>query len=107
MPHVLCEISSIASIEMTSGGMQTSIKYKGIKLGGYNRKHRGCHAYISTGVILNKEMELLLKTLNFNRMTKTQKGSSHEHVWWELKSNNIKSLPIAIGAAIDIIDAAF
>ena len=105
--HILREINTIDDIEMTSGGMQTSIKYKGIKLGGYNRKHRGGCAYISTGVIINKEIEFLLKTLNFTRMAKTQKGSSHEHVWWEVKSNHIKSLPIAIAAAIDIVDDAF
>ena len=105
--HILREINTIAGIEMTSGAMQTSIKYKGIKLGGYNRKHRGGHAYISTGVIINREIEFLLKTLNFTRETKTQEGSSHEHAWWELKSDHIKSFPIAIGAAIDIVDDAF
>jgi len=91
-------------IELVSGAMQTSIIYKGVKLGGYNRKHRGGHAYITDGVVISKKADDKLKRLGFKRMVKSQKSSSHQHVWWELAAQNIDAFDDAIEMAISIVD---
>ena len=91
-------------IELVSGAMQTSIIYKGVKLGGYNRKHRGGHAYITDGVVISKKAYYKLKRLGFKRMVKSQKSSSHQHVWWELAAQNIDAFDDAIEMAISIVD---
>ena len=104
---ILREINKIEYIDMTSGTMQTLIHYKGVKLGGFNRKHRGGHGYISDGVVLSDQTSDKLKELNFIYMTKNQSGSSHEHVWWEIKESNIKNLLVAIKLCIATVESEF
>lgn len=87
-----------------SGGMQTVIHYRGVKLGGYNRMHRGGHAYITEGVVLNDDMVNQLKSFGFRKMRKTQKGSNHEHIWWEISSNHIEQFAKALDAAQNVVD---
>ena len=104
--EILRDINKIEHIDMTSGSMQTLIHYKGVKLGGYNRKHRGRHGYITDGVVLSEETSNKLKALNFIRMTKTQQGSSHMHVWWEIKESDMKFYSEAIRLCITIVESA-
>ena len=101
---VLRSIDRKRGVEMFSGGMQTTVIYKGVKLGGYNRKHRGGHAYITDGVVINTYTEKNVERLGFRRMAKSQKTSSHQHVWWELSAKNIGAFEAAIELAIDIVD---
>ena len=101
---VLLSIDRKRGVEMFSGGMQTTVTYKGVKLGGYNRKHRGGHAYITDGVVINTKIEKNIEQLGFKRMVKSQKTRSHQHVWWELSAKNIDAFEDAIGLAIDIVD---
>lgn len=70
-------------IQFAAGSMQIAIVYKGVKVGGLNRQHRGGHTYISTGVVLTDEHENMLKANQFLKMSKSQK--SHEHIGWEIR----------------------
>lgn len=101
---VLRSIDGKRGVKMFSGGMQTTVIYKGVKLGGYNRKHRGGHAYITDGIVINTKIEKNVKRLGFKRMVKSQKTSSHQHIWWELPSKNIQAFEDAVVLAIDIVD---
>lgn len=92
-------------IAIASGAMQTVLHYKGAKLGGINRKHRGGTAYIATGVILTDATERALMTFGFKRMTKIQ-SSKHEHVWWETSWSNITGFRNAIELAKHVVDEA-
>jgi hypothetical protein len=101
----LGELSSRSGAELMSGRMQTVIHYKGVKLGGVNRKHRGGLAYIASGVINSAKAKDRLAELGFKLMTKTQ--SNHEHVWWELSWTYVPAFVTAINEACDRIDSAF
>ena len=103
--ELLRGLNKIEHIDMTSGSMQTLIHYKGFKLGGYNRKHRGRHGYITEGVVLSEEISDKLKALNFVRMTKTQQGSSHMHIWWEIRESDMKSFSEAIKLCITTVES--
>lgn len=102
----LCGFCSHWGIEMASGGMQTVLHYKGVKLGGVNRRHRGGHCYISAGVVLTIEVANLLEEQGFRRMTKTQKSSRHEHIWWESPWNNVEGFLSALTQARRVVDRA-
>ena len=103
---ILKDLSRIEHIDMTSGKMQTLIHYKGSKLGGYSRDPRGQHGYITDGVVLSEKMSDKLKELNFIRMTKTQKSSSHMHIWWEIKESDMKFFSAAIKLCITAVESA-
>jgi hypothetical protein len=101
---VLQDIKALDGIQLVSGAMQTTVSYKGVKLGGYNRKHRGGHGYLSEGVIINIDIERSIKRLGFTRSTKPQKNKGHEHVWWELSKRKIEVFPKGIALAMKLVD---
>lgn len=108
MPHQMAAL--LRSFEtqdhfiLRSGAMQTVIHYRGVKLGGVNRKHGGGHGYISEGVVLRHDTALLLERLGFSRKTKIQAGSDHEHIWWQLPIQEADSFGKAIHHAVDVVD---
>ena len=102
----LRELINCPSVQMYSGEMQTTIFYKGFKVGGYNRKHRGGHGYLSSGVVIDLVFEQRLEKWGFEKQAKMQKGTKHEHVWWELPSSRFKNFSAAVKGAMQIIDAA-
>ena len=69
-----------------AGTSQIVLHYRGIKVGGLNRRERGGHTYVSTGVVLSAEHEAELDRNQFFRMTRNTTGM-HDHVWWELRWN--------------------
>ena len=93
-------------IEIFSGDLQIVVFYAGVKLLGVNRKHRGGSVYVSTGLVLSKEDEELLKKLGFIRMSMVI-ANKHEHVWWELPfAGKIENFTKAIKFAINKVDVA-
>ena len=72
--------------QFRAGTSQIVLHYKGIKVGGLNRRDRGGHTYVSTGVVLSAEHEAVLDRNHFFRMMRNTTGK-HEHVWWELRWN--------------------
>ena len=91
-------------LKVHSGNMQSTIAYQGLKLGGYNRKHRKGHWYISSGIVISPDFEQLLDSLSFERMTKIQKGSLHEHIWWELRKEKVPNFQKVMKYAKNLID---
>lgn len=79
---LLRQFERAAHFIVQSGRMQTAVYYRGVKLGGVNRKHR--HCYVSEGVVLRNEFAEFLSHHGFRRKCKTQASSSHEHIWWEV-----------------------
>lgn len=104
--RLLHELENTDFMDVASGGMQTVVFYRCCKLGGYNRQHRGGHFYLATGVVIQSELERRLTDLGFSRMTKVQKGSSHEHVWWEIDSSKVEAFSAAVSACVQMVDQA-
>lgn len=104
MASVLRDLEKRKNFLVRSGAMQTVVHYRGVKLGGVNRVHRGGHGYISEGVVLGGEFSMLLENLGFRRMTKTQSGNSHEHIWWEISAISAGEFECAINAARDVVN---
>lgn len=107
MANSLRKIERQPHMDIASGSMQTVIHYRGVKIGGVNRKHRGGVAYIASGVVLNPEHMKRLDELGFTPMTKTQKGSKHEHAWWEISWTYASDFFRAAEDAKMLIDKAF
>lgn len=105
MAEVLRGLEQRAHFLVRSGAMQTVVHYRGVKLGGVNRAHRGGVGYIAEGVVLREEFASLLRSFGFQRMTKTQTGG-HEHIWWEIPVREAASFERAIDAARDVVDRA-
>ena len=72
--------------QFRAGTSQIVLHYSGIKVGGLNRRERGGHTYVSTGVVLSAEHEVVLESNRFFQMTRNTTGM-HDHVWWELRWN--------------------
>jgi hypothetical protein len=103
---LLRALESVPHFEVRSGGMQTVIHYRGVKLGGVNRSHRGGVAYLSEGVVLHAAFSEQLRRLGFRRMSKTQAGSGHEHSWWETSSTRTEEIEQATRLAREVVDRA-
>jgi hypothetical protein len=104
--NLLRELENKDFMDVASGGMQTVVFYRCCKLGGYNRQHRGGHFYLANGVVIQSALEKRLSELGFSRMAKVQKGSSHEHVWWEIDSSKVESFAAAVSACAQVVDQA-
>jgi hypothetical protein len=102
----LTQLEKTPFVDVRSGGMQTVIHYRGVKLGGVNRKHRGGVGYISEGVVLHEAFVEHLHRLGFRRMTKTQVDSGHEHIWWEISSTRTDEFEEATRLAREVVDRA-
>ncbi len=87
--YVLHQLSA-GTFDFQSGKMQIAIIYKGVKIGGINRGHK--HNFISSNIILDREDEAVLASNGFKRITKTQAGSSHVHVYWKNNIDNVEAL---------------
>ena len=73
-----------------SGKNQTSIVYKGIKLGGFNRTAR--HVFITSALVLKLSDREILTQNGFVERQKTQESSSHVHVYWTHKLSAINEI---------------
>lgn len=102
----LMELEKTPFVDVRSGGMQTVIHYRGIKLGGVNRVHRGGVAYVSEGVVIRNKFAMQLASLGFRRMAKRQSGSAHEHLWWETSCHEVAPIRRAIELAEETVDRA-
>lgn len=91
-------------LQVQSGKMQIALYYRGVKIGGINRKHK--HCYISEGVVLRSSFQDRLASLGFRRRSKTSGVGSHEHVWWQLPLNQPKEFESALSEAIRVVDLA-
>ena len=78
--------ASFSHSRFRAGTSQIVLHYRGIKVGGLNRRERGGHTYVSTGVVLSAEHEVVLESNRFFQMTRNTTGM-HDHVWWELQWN--------------------
>ncbi|MEP3686349.1 MAG: endonuclease NucS domain-containing protein [Sulfitobacter dubius] len=78
------------TFEFQSGKMQIAIIYKGIKIGGINRGHK--HNFISSNIIVDGADEAILTNNGFVRITKTQVSSSHVHVYWKNRIDDVEAL---------------
>lgn len=101
---VLRRLEKRSHFLVRSGAMQTVLHYRGVKLGGVNRKHRGGCGYISEGVVLRSEFATFLRELGFQRMTKTQGSGTHEHIWWEIPFRGAEGFERAVIGAQDVVD---
>ena len=81
---------SAGTFEFQSGKMQIAITYKGVKIGGINRVHK--QNYISSNIILDGADEAALINNGFVRITKTQGSSTHMHVYWKNRINEVQAL---------------
>jgi len=98
---------SDSRFEIASGGMQTTIWYRGVKLGGVNRQHRGGVAYLAEGVAISLEYEQAIERSGFRRTEKTQTGSNHVHVWWETPWTNLDGIQSGFTAAKAVVERVF
>lgn len=92
--------------QIDSGGTSTSIHYRGVKLGGINRKDRGGHGFIAIGVVINPAFERRLAELGFHPEHRSTGEKTHEHNWWEISWVGIDSFDAAIDHAVDTVDRA-
>lgn len=74
--------ATYAQLNFEAGTLQIVLHYKGIKVGGLNRRHRGGCTYIATGVVLTDDHRDELKASQFVEMAQNTTGTN-EHVWWE------------------------
>ena len=70
--------------QFQAGTSQITLDYRGIKVGGLNRRDRGGHTYVSTGVVLSAEHKAKLVENRFFQMNRNTTGK-HDHIWWELR----------------------
>lgn len=84
------KLQRTGSFAFQSGKMQIVIIYRGVKIGGINRGHK--HNYISSNIVLDEKDEAALVSHGFERITKTQASSSHVHVYWKNKIDNVEAL---------------
>lgn len=106
MVQLLRKSSDRPHMDIASGGMQTVLHYRGVKLGSVNRIHRGGHSYIGSGVVLSDEAEKRLIEIGYKRMTYVRSGKKHEHIWRETSSMEVGAFETAIGEACNLVDRA-
>jgi hypothetical protein len=102
MASLLLQLERTPHFIVQSGRMQTAVYYRGVKLGGVNRKHR--HCYISEGVVLRDEFIDFLSHHGFRRKCKTQASNSHEHIWWEVPLQQSVQFGSALQQAQLVVD---
>lgn len=83
---LLRRLADSPKFQLKTGAMQTTIWYRGVKLGGVNRKHRRGQGYVTSGVI-SPSARMQLEALGFAWMEKTQSGSKHAHTWMEISAD--------------------
>jgi hypothetical protein len=87
--YVMQQLST-GTFEFQSGKMQIAIIYRGVKIGGINRGHK--HNFISSNIILDGADEAVLANNGFVRITKTQASSTHIHVYWKNRIDDVEAL---------------
>ncbi|MCJ7720247.1 MAG: endonuclease NucS [Candidatus Hadarchaeum sp.] len=105
MAELLRNLSQWDNFDVRSGGCQTTICYRGAKLGGVNRKGTA-HGYIASGVVISPAQEDRLDLLGFKNKTKKQTGSYHEHTWWQIDISKSRAFLEAIEEARTFVDRA-
>jgi hypothetical protein len=103
---VLRRLAARPDYRLKTGAMQTTIWYRGVKIGGFNRKHRGGRGYVTSG-ILSPALRRRLEVLGFEWMEKQQAGSKHVHTWMEVSARDAGAFESAIEIAQAAIDAKF
>ena len=86
----LSSLLSNPSFTSASGKNQTTIVYKGIKIGGFNRTAK--HVFITSALVLKLSDREILAQKGFVERQKTQESSSHVHVYWTNKLSAISEI---------------
>ncbi len=84
------EINTRAGIEIISGAMQSTIIYKGVKIGGLRRKNPVF--YVLSGLVVDRETEDIILNHGFRKMQKQSKNDHHQHIWYESKTSNLQAM---------------
>lgn len=99
------EIKSGAGIEIYSGAMQSTIIYKGVKIGGLRRKNPVF--YILSGLVVDQETEDVILGRGFRKMQKQSKNDHHQHIWYESKASNLQGMKAVCTDQFGRIDRIF
>jgi hypothetical protein len=83
MATFMSSLASQPEFALNSGRSQTIIRYRGVKLGGVNRKNQP-HGYLTSGVLASESERTAVAALGFRWMEKHQAGSSHVHTWFQI-----------------------
>lgn len=86
--RILITLGQSTNVAFEAGKLQVVVIFRGIKIGGVNR----LHCYISSNVVLDENDASVLREHGFDRITKTQSGSSHTHVYWKSKLSNLNGV---------------
>jgi hypothetical protein len=84
------EINGIAGVEIFSGAMQTTIIYKGFKIGGLRRTNPAF--YILSGLVTDRKTEDFIASHGFRKKLKQSKNDHHQHTWYESKTSNLNAM---------------
>ncbi len=90
MQAYVMDLRHAGTFEFQCGKMQIAITYRGVKIGGINRGHK--HNFISSNIILDRLDEEVLINNGFVRMAKTQASSTHMHVYWKNRIDDLGAL---------------
>lgn len=105
MAAILRTLQYRQNFTLSSGKIQTVIRYRGVKLGGVNRKVSP-HGYIAGGVVAGAEVRAQLERLGFRWMEKPQARSAHVHTWYQVPINRHDAFAAGIEAVVHVVDEA-
>jgi hypothetical protein len=83
MSELMVSLCARPEFSLNSGKIQTIIRYRGVKLGGVNRKNQP-HGYLTSGVLVAEAERKRVAGLGFRWMEKHQSGSRHVHTWFQI-----------------------
>ncbi len=99
------EIDARPGIEIISGAMQSTIVYKGVKVGGLRRNNPVF--YILSGLVVDRETEDTILNHGFRKRLKQSKSDHHQHIWYESKVSNVRGMQAACSDQFGRIDRIF
>lgn len=99
------DISTRRGVVITSGKMQTTIVYKGIKIGGLRR--RSPVFFLLTGLMVDDTSHSLLLDLDFQKKIKLSKNDHHQHAWYEIQISKLHEMRSAVSFFFRFVDGIF
>lgn len=99
------EIDARPGIEIISGAMQSTIVYKGVKVGGLRRKNPVF--YILSGLVVDRATEDAILNHGFRKKLKQSKNDDHQHIWYESKISNLRGMQAVCSDQFGRIDRIF
>ena len=100
---LLRDLTTAPHTVLKSGAMQTTIWYRGVKLGGFNRRHRGGVGYVTSGVV-STALRKQLEKLGFSWMEKG--GKAHVHTWMEISGARVPNFKRGLDLLRSAIDSS-